>query len=60
MRWLARLLAVLLLAYGTAAAQNPELRTAHHLDSIRKNPSLLLAFLEDMPKGVKATKNNDE
>jgi len=51
-RRFARLLAVLLFAYGTAAAQSPEQRTAHHLDSVRKNPSLLLAFLQDMPKGA--------
>jgi adenosine deaminase len=35
----------------TAPAQTPEQRTARHLDQIRKNPSLLLAFLQEMPKG---------
>ena len=35
----------------TALAQTPEQRTARHLDQIRKNPSLLLPFLQQMPKG---------
>ena len=51
MHRVARLTVMLVFAYGTAFAQNPEQRTARHLDSIRKNPSLLLAFLEEMPKG---------
>ena len=34
-----------------AAAQSAEQRTAVHLESIRKNSSLLLAFLQSMPKG---------
>ncbi|HTS38437.1 MAG TPA: hypothetical protein VMH04_22375 [Candidatus Solibacter sp.] len=34
-----------------AGAQTPEQRTARYLDSIRKQPSLLLAFLHDVPKG---------
>jgi adenosine deaminase len=34
-----------------AAAQSAEQRTARYLDSIRNNPSLLVAFLRDMPKG---------
>jgi adenosine deaminase len=34
-----------------AAAQTPEQKTARYFDSIRKQPSLLLAFLHDMPKG---------
>jgi adenosine deaminase len=41
----------LFFACGTASAQNSEQRTARHLDAIRKNPPLLLAFLENMPKG---------
>lgn len=44
-------LAILLLA-SAVAAQNPEQRTAHYLESIRKQPPLLLAFLRDMPKGA--------
>ena len=34
-----------------AAGQTAEQRTARYLDSIRSQPSLLLAFLHDMPKG---------
>jgi len=34
-----------------ARAQTPEQKTARYLDSIRNQPSLLLAFLHDMPKG---------
>jgi adenosine deaminase len=32
-------------------AQTAEQRTAHRLDQVRKNPSLLLPFLQEMPKG---------
>ncbi len=32
-------------------AQTPEQKTARYLDSVRNQPSLLLAFLHDMPKG---------
>jgi adenosine deaminase len=34
-----------------SASQTPEQKTAHYLDSVRRQPSLLLAFLHDMPKG---------
>jgi hypothetical protein len=34
-----------------AGAQTAEQKTARYLDSIRRQPSLLLAFLHDMPKG---------
>jgi adenosine deaminase len=34
-----------------ATAQNSEQRTARYLDSVRKQPPLLLAFLRDLPKG---------
>src|ERR1700686_767117 len=34
-----------------AAAQSAEQRTSHYLDSVRKQPPLLLAFLRDLPKG---------
>jgi adenosine deaminase len=34
-----------------AAAQTPEQKTSRYLDLIRKQPSLLLAFLHDVPKG---------
>src|SRR5215469_17917756 len=32
-------------------AQSPEQKTARYLDSVRHQPSLLLAFLHDAPKG---------
>jgi adenosine deaminase len=44
-------LALLMSLTLAAEAQNAEQRTAIHLESIRKNPSLLLAFLQSMPKG---------
>ncbi len=34
-----------------AAAQTAEQKTARYFESVRKQPSLLLAFLHDMPKG---------
>ncbi len=45
-----RYLIVFLLS-ALAAAQTPEQKTSRYLDSIRKQPSLLLAFLHDIPKG---------
>jgi adenosine deaminase len=36
---------------GLATAQTAEQKTASYLDSVRNQPSLLLAFLHDMPKG---------
>jgi adenosine deaminase len=45
-----RLLSVLILSL-LVHAQTPEQRTARYFDSIRNQPSLLLAFLHDMPKG---------
>jgi adenosine deaminase len=47
---LRRSLLVLLLT-AVAAAQSTEQRTARYLDSIRKQPPLLLAFIHDLPKG---------
>jgi adenosine deaminase len=44
------LLCALLLAV-LAAAQSAEQRTSHYLESVRKQPPLLLAFLRDLPKG---------
>jgi hypothetical protein len=41
----------LLLLSTSGAAQSSEQRTAHYLDSLRKQPQLLLPFLRDMPKG---------
>jgi adenosine deaminase len=49
-RWLLMLISAMLLT-ALAAAQNPEQRTAHYLESIRKQPQLLLAFVRDLPKG---------
>jgi hypothetical protein len=45
-----RLVLVLTLSLAVRA-QIPEQKTARYLDSIRNQPSLLLAFLHDMPKG---------
>jgi adenosine deaminase len=42
---------LLLLLTSFAAAQSAEQRTAHSLDSVRRQPGLLLAFLHDLPKG---------
>ena len=44
------IIALLALAL-TTLAQTAERRTALRLDSIRKSPALLLAFLQSMPKG---------
>jgi hypothetical protein len=47
------LIAVLLVVVSraTAVSQTAEERTAGYLNSVRNNPSLLLAFLQEMPKG---------
>jgi adenosine deaminase len=42
---------VLLLFFAVAGAQSAEQKTARYLDSVRGQPSLLLAFLHEMPKG---------
>ena len=42
---------LLLLVSVVAVAQTAEQRTARYLDSIRSQPSLLLAFLHEIPKG---------
>ncbi|MGD1024370.1 MAG: adenosine deaminase [Candidatus Sulfotelmatobacter sp.] len=42
---------LLLFLASFASAQTAEQRTAHSLDSVRKQPGLLLAFLHDLPKG---------
>ncbi|HVI11112.1 MAG TPA: adenosine deaminase [Candidatus Binatia bacterium] len=44
------MLTVLLLCL-ISSAQSAEQRTARYMESIRKQPPLLLAFLRDMPKG---------
>jgi hypothetical protein len=41
---------VLVLA-GIAAAESAEDKTAKYFESVRNNPGLLLAFLQEMPKG---------
>ncbi len=46
-----RVFFLLFLLASLASAQTAEQRTAHYLDSIRKQPGLLLAFLRDLPKG---------
>jgi adenosine deaminase len=46
-----RLAFFLLFVSFVASGQTAEQRTAHYFDSVRNQPSLLLAFLHDMPKG---------
>lgn len=52
-RMSALVLALMIFPVTIALAQKPfpEQRTARHYDSIRRQPSLLLAFLREMPKG---------
>jgi len=42
---------IVFLLCALASAQTAEQKTARYLDSIRRQPSLLLAFLHDIPKG---------
>ncbi len=42
---------LILLLTAFSAAQSSEQRTARYLDTVRKQPQLLLAFLHDLPKG---------
>ena len=42
---------IIILLSTLATAQTAEQKTARYLDSIRKQPPLLLAFLHDIPKG---------
>lgn len=42
---------LLFLLTAIASAQNSEQRTARYLDTARKQPGLLLAFLRELPKG---------
>ena len=54
MRKILLVFALAVLALASAAGQktaNPEQRAARRFDSIRRQPSLLLAFLREMPKG---------
>jgi adenosine deaminase len=43
--------ALVLLLAGLAAAQSAEQRTARYLESVRRQPPLLLAFVRELPKG---------
>jgi len=43
---------ILVLISSLATAQTPEQKTARYFDLIRKQPTLLLAFLHQMPKGA--------
>jgi adenosine deaminase len=51
MRGVLRRCVLVLMLTGLAAGQSAEQRTARYLDSIRKQPPLLLAFVRDLPKG---------
>jgi adenosine deaminase len=42
---------LILLLTASAVSQTSEQRTARYLDSVRKQPQLLLAFVHDLPKG---------
>src|SRR5260370_35735758 len=42
---------IVILLLATAVGQTAEQRTARYLESVRKQPPLLLAFLHEMPKG---------
>jgi len=51
MRHISRSLVAVAIFSTFLLSQTPEQKTARYLDSIRNHPSLLLAFLHDMPKG---------
>ena len=51
MRRIMRRCLPLLLLTAVAMAQTPEQHTSRYLDSIRKQPPLLLAFIHEFPKG---------
>jgi adenosine deaminase len=51
MRGLLRRSLLLLLLTSAAAAQTSEQHTARYLESVSKQPPLLLAFVRDLPKG---------
>ncbi len=50
-RMMIRRCSLFLLLIAAAAAQSAEQHTARYLESIRRQPPLLLAFLHDLPKG---------
>lgn len=51
MRAVPRHCLLILLLAALASAQSSEQRTARYLDTVRKQPQLLLAFLHEVPKG---------
>lgn len=51
MRYLVRCVGIISLLPAFIQAQTPEQKTARYFASIRNQPSLMLAFLHDMPKG---------
>jgi hypothetical protein len=51
MRNVTRCLGTFVVLSALLYSQTPEQKTSRYLDSIRNQPSLLLAFLHDMPKG---------
>ena len=51
MRSKTRIVLLLFFFSSLGNAQTPEQKTARYLDSVRNQPSLLLAFLHDVPKG---------
>ncbi len=51
MRAMVRRYLIVLVLSTLAAAQTAEQKTARYMDSVRRVPPLLLAFLHDMPKG---------
>jgi len=51
MRYFVALLIIFSFSPVLIRAQTPEQKTSRYFDSIRNQPSLLLAFLHDMPKG---------
>ena len=50
-RWVAVSAVTICLLLGSTSSQTAEERTARHLASVHDNPSLLLAFMRQMPKG---------
>jgi adenosine deaminase len=51
MRMVLRRFLPVLMLIGVVAAQSSEQRTARYLESVRKQPQWLLAFVRDLPKG---------
>ena len=51
MRYFVRCILLISILPALSHAQTPEQKTSRYFDSIRNQPSLMLAFLHDMPKG---------